>query len=362
MNNGARWMIAGWVSILVSGGVFLLAVTPLWAPSPPPAPAQVQEHTSPSPIVPERTLSLVAVGDVMLSRTVDRIMRAQGYEYPFARVRDEIASADIAFANLETSVIDGAPVPSGSMRFRADVQTAPVLAQVGFDIVSLANNHVPDYGEVGVISTVTALTAAQVAYSGAGADDTHAYAPTIIEREGVRVGFLAYNDTDVVPDRYCAAPDRAGTACMDIARMREAVTQLAPTVDIVVVSMHGGTEYVPRANIRQQEFARAAIDAGADIVIGHHPHVVQNIEYYNGHYIIYSLGNFVFDQMWSRDTREGVMARIEFSKKGIEGIQFLPVEIFNYAQPRFITDPESRTRILARLGDEVDEQGRTYQR
>jgi poly-gamma-glutamate capsule biosynthesis protein CapA/YwtB (metallophosphatase superfamily) len=151
--------------------------------------------------------------------------------------------------------------------------------------------------------------------------------------------------------------------------MTAAVKAAKAKANFVIVSMHSGTEYAPRPNKRQQQFARAAIDSGAELVLGHHPHVVQTAEIYKGKYIFYSLGNFVFDQMWSRQTREGLMLKIIFNKDGIvchscdlpteasakagsrnpvPKIEYQPVLIYDYAQPRILTG-KAAAKVLARL-------------
>ena len=136
---------------------------------------------------------------------------------------------------------------------------------------------------------------------------------------------------------------------MHIERMQRAIQEANSIADIIIVSMHAGDEYEPLPNDSQMAFAHAAIDAGAEMVIGHHPHVVQTMEIYKGKYIFYSLGNFIFDQMWSRETREGLLIKAAFTKEGVKNVTFHPVLIEDYAQPRFMEDREDITRILDRL-------------
>jgi poly-gamma-glutamate synthesis protein (capsule biosynthesis protein) len=204
------------------------------------------------------------------------------------------------------------------------------------------------------------LEEANIAYAGAGKNAVAARQPAILERGGLSIAFLAYNDTDVVPDSYSAESERPGTVFMDIDPMKADVAMAKNLADLVIVSMHSGTEYQSTPNRRQEEFARAAVDAGADLIIGHHPHVVQTVERYHGKYIVYSLGNFIFDQMWSRETREGMTLRVTMDGSGVTDLQFIPVVIDDYAQPRPATAVEAEP-ILKRLGVELDSEGRIAQ-
>ena len=164
----------------------------------------------------------------------------------------------------------------------------------------------------------------------------------------INFALLAYNDTDTVPDSYGAGQEHAGTSLMDLESMKLSVQNIRNTADIVIVSMHSGTEYSFEPNSRQIEFAHGAIDAGADLVYGHHPHVLQPVEEYNGKIIMYSLGNFVFDQMWSEETKESIIANVTFSKEGVEKIEFTPLKIYDYSQPRTV-DAITGEKILSRM-------------
>jgi len=321
-------------------GVFL-AIAPVTSPE---LPARLIKYVRPEPA----EVTLVAVGDMMLSRAVATRMHRYGYEYPFASTTDFIRSADIAFGNLETPITPGPEVLPFEMSFRADPESAAALRDAGFDVLSLANNHTPNFGEMGLQDTLRYLDEAGIVHAGAGTD-FEANQARFIEARGVRFAFLAYNDDDVVPASYEATDTRVGTAFMHIERMQHAVQEANSIADIVIVSMHAGDEYEPLPNDSQVAFAHAAIDAGAEMVIGHHPHVVQTMEIYKGKHIFYSLGNFVFDQMWSRETREGLLIKAVFTKDGVKNVTFHPVLIEDYAQPRFMEDREDIKRVLDRL-------------
>jgi len=294
-------------------------------------------------------VSLVAVGDISYSRGVERIVRKQNnINYPFLKIRDYLKNADLTFGNLETPITQGPEIPDFEMIFRSNPGTEQALKQAGFSILSLANNHTPNFGEKGLKDTFNFLKNVGVKHVGAGQNELEAYQPAYIEKKGIKFAFLAYNDTDVVSAYYEASVNRAGTAFMRVDKMTEAVKGAKQKADFVIVSMHAGIEYVGKPNNSQINFAHAVIDAGADLVIGHHPHVVQTMEKYKGKYIFYSLGNFVFDQPQLRETKEGLAIKVYFAKKEINKISLLPVVMENLAQPRMANKNEA-DKILQRL-------------
>ncbi len=294
-------------------------------------------------------VSLVAVGDISYSRGVERIVKKQNnINYPFLKIQDYLKNADLVFGNLETPITQGVEIPDFEMVFRSNPGTEKALGQAGFSILSLANNHTPNFGEKGLEDTFNFLENAGIKYVGAGQNEQEAYQAVFVEKKGIKFAFLAYNDVDVVPSSYEALANRAGTAFMRIDKMIEAVKEAQPTSDFVLVSMHSGTEYADKPNDSQVNFAPATIDAGADLVIGHHPHVVQTLEKYKGKFIFYSLGNFVFDQPQSEETKEGLAIKIYFAKNGINKISLLPVVMENLAQPR-MADKNEADKILQRL-------------
>lgn len=301
---------------------------------------------------PPASTTFMAVGDIMLSRTVADKMVRHGFGYPYSKMLPELQSAGFVFGNLETPITDGPRIEAGQMVFRADPGVESALKNANVQVVSLANNHTPNFGQVGLLDTFRYLEQAGIAYTGAGANATEARKAAFITSRGISIAFLAYNDTDVVPDTYAAGDTRPGTVFMEIEPMKADVVVAKQQADIVVVSMHSGNEYAATPNDRQTSFARAAIDAGAEIVIGHHPHVVQTIEEYRGKLIIYSLGNFIFDQMWSMETRQGMAAMISVTEQKVTSVDFIPILIDGYCQPR-TTDSTEGEQILRRLGTAV---------
>ena len=294
-------------------------------------------------------VSLIAVGDISYSRGVERVIKKEkSITYPFLKIQDYLKGADLVFGNLETPITQGPEIPDFKMIFRSNPGTEKALKQAGFSILSLANNHTPDFGEQGLKDTFNFLENAGIKYVGAGQNEQEAYQPVYIGKKGIKFAFLAYNDPDVVPAFYGASANRAGTAFMRQEKMIETVKKAKQKADFVIVSMHAGAEYSDRPNDPQINFAHAAIDAGADLVIGHHPHVVQTLEKYKGKYIFHSLGNFVFDQPQSEETKKGLVIKAYFAQSGISKISLLPVLMENLAQPKKAGKKEA-DKILQRL-------------
>ncbi len=295
----------------------------------------------------EQEISLVLVGDIMLSRNVGAKMKKYGdYHYPFLKVQELISGADISFGNLESPIAPGTPVPTGSFVFRADPESVEGLDWAGFDVLSLANNHILNKGTDGLTKTFGYLSAQGIDYCGAMKDSKDPLAQMVVkEIKGRKIAFLCYA---YGPDYYAVGPENPGMALMDSEQLKADLTAAQEQTDFVIVSMHDGAEYQNKSSKHQQDFARLAIDSGADLVVGHHPHVVQEVEKYKGKYIFYSLGNFVFDQMWSEETREGVAVKIILSKNEVKDIEYLPVIIEDYSQPR-PADEKEKERIVGRM-------------
>lgn len=265
----------------------------------------------------------------MMSRYVGTLARAK--HDPAAPMRDIaglFSSADIAFVNLEAPFSDqGAPARQG-MIFKAGPDMVAALELAGIVVASTANNHSRDCGSYGITFTVDWLAKHGITAVGTGASAEAAHRGTVIERHGVRFGFLAYT-FDQSNGNYKDKDDRV--AMLDVDRVPIDIAAIARRADVVIVSMHAGTEYHPKPNAEQQQFAHAAIDAGAKIVVGHHPHVVQPVEEYGGGVIFYSLGNLIFDQFQRKETQEGLVAEAIFAGKMLLKYKAIPVDIVKTA-------------------------------
>lgn len=304
-------------------------------PVEPPAPAAGAEPPpvtgpdEPMAIEPvRRTIRLTLVGDIMLGGSADEFMQRHGHDYAFDGVSAELGRGDVLFGNLEGPLTDGGePFPDKQYLFRTPpAKVAPALARAGFDVVSLANNHTLDYGAVGLYDTLDALYDAGIRAVGAGPDLARARLPAIVEHDGHRIGFLAYSNT--FPEEFWAEPDRPGTAFGHLEHVRADVTALRERVDTVIVSFHWGREATTELRPYQPLLARAAIDAGADVVAGHHPHVLQGVERYRDGIILYSLGNFTFGS-YSEKARTSVIAHVTVDRDGPRMLELVPIDVYN---------------------------------
>ncbi|MDF1498664.1 MAG: CapA family protein [Patescibacteria group bacterium] len=295
----------------------------------------------------KQEIKMIAVGDIMLSRAVEiKMIQKNDFKYPFLKTVEITRNADIVFGNLETSIISGRIIQDNEMIFRTDPKSVEGLKFAGFNVLSLANNHTMNFGKDGLESTLEILDENGISHIGAGLGRDDIYRPLIKNVNGTKFAFLGF--TYNFDQRKMSGGDVYGVANMQVEKMKEAVQNVLLESDIVIVSMHAGVEYKTLASTFQENFARSAIDAGADLVIGHHPHVVQGVEKYNQGYIVYSLGNFVFDQMWSNETRLGTMVEIIFQDKKVKSIEFIPIKIHDYSQPEILIGSE-KEMILKRL-------------
>ena len=247
-------------------------------------------------------VTMVFGGDVMLGRAVrDQIVKLGNNDGAWAttKVAEVFRNAQLAFVNLESPFAPGSAL-GYSLVFRADPSHVTALTKSGIDVVSFANNHSRNQGGAGIQTTLALLKKNTIAPAGAGLSSSEAYAPRYLKAGDLSVAVLAYTYNEKAPVSPLSKPTIAG---MDIGRMQAAVKGA-----YVIVSMHAGTEYTLTRTTQQTRFAHAAIDAGADLVIGHHPHWVQPVEQYKGKPILYSLGNLVFDQPWSLETQQGAVA------------------------------------------------------
>lgn len=289
-----------------------------------------------------KTTKLVFVGDIMLSRAIGSFMaEKKDYTFPFASTTDVIRSADIAFGNLE-SPISSQGVRSGSIySFRADPKAVQGLVSAGFDVVSFANNHAWDYGKQAFLDTLSFLDSAGIYAVGAGVDYTSAHKPTMITVNDTTFAFLGY--TNLLPVSLGGASSTPAVARYDDNEIvKDDIARAKELADVVIVSFHFGDEYETTHNAEQEHIAKLAIDSGASLVIGHHPHVVEEVEEYNGGYIFYSLGNFVFDQNFSADTKKGLLAEVVFQGTTMVNVTEREIAFTDDYQPYFTQIVEDR--------------------
>lgn len=298
---------------------------------------RTSEHrASLASVAEEPSSTLLFVGDIMLSRGVAwRVGKAGGdYTFPFAHVADRIRSADLAFGNLEGPMSTRGADQGSAYSFRASPDALVGLSWAGFDSLSLANNHMWDWGRLALVDTVDTLREAHITPVGAGHDTNEANAPAFFDVNGTRVGVLAF--TTLYPTGLEAGSGTPGVSVTDGRAMAEAVRAARQDADVLVVSMHWGDEYAPAASAAQQELGHALVDAGADFVIGHHPHVPEPLERYRTGWIAYSLGNFVFDRGVSDETRKGLMLLATVRSGDIIDVQEVRTRINDDFQPEIV--------------------------
>jgi hypothetical protein len=296
----------------------------------------------------EQVVEVLEVGDVMPGRAV------AGEPQPLSGVAPWLRTADLAVGNLECVVAEGGTARPGPYRLRAPASAAAVLSDAGLDVLGLANNHALDFGAGALAETASRLEGARIAAVGAGPDAQAAAQPVIREVGGLRLAFLAFN---AVPDPEDDAQEGGWTpARWDPARAMAAVAAARSQADAVIVSVHWGYEYELNVDPFQRRAAQTLLDAGADLVIGHHPHVVQateaeypsmvgTSEASRGGFVAFSLGNLLFDQQQG-ETQQGLALRAFFDRHGLRAVQALPV--WAGPQPRLMSSDEAAS-LLARV-------------
>jgi len=290
-----------------------------------------------------------AFGDVNLGRSVGKELLKGNVDYPFEHVRDSLRTADVVFVNLESQLSDqGGETqnPKDVYAFCGPPEGALSLRKANISVVSTANNHAYDYGMRGLRETIESLQKEDVQFTGTSQDSVGKFPPVFIEKNGIRLGILSY--TEFV-NRKGGWQGRISV--FDRKRARLELAAARKFSDIVIASYHGGSEYTDEPNKFTQAQIRFLADAGADIVLGHHPHVPQGIEQRNGSIILYSLGNFVFYQPQHYWTQTGIGVEFVFTKRdstvGVTSIRLLPVRAGK--QPRFELSDAERTQLCERL-------------
>lgn len=282
-----------------------------------------------------------AVGDVLLDRGIRRAINKYGINYPFEGISDYVKKQDLAFCNLECPVSPGGSPLKKLYCFHADTSFLEGLRYAGFNIASIANNHSLDWGRTAFLETKEILEKNYIYAVGGGKNQEEANKPRIVECNGLRFAFFGY--LNLPPEAIPYRQDKPGPAFGKMGRIINELTNIRESVDFIIVSFHWGKEYDSIPNSMQKTFARKVVDAGADLVIGHHPHVLQSMENYKGKFIVYSLGNFIFDQH-GKNERSSMIFGCKFRKGRIDSVYFLPVFINNYS-PEFSSTPDIKNYI-----------------
>lgn len=287
------------------------------------------------------------VGDVLLASGVDTAIAANGPDYPWQDTGRLLRQADLTIANLECSISNrGEPVPEKEYTFRARPDAIKGAVNAGVDIFALANNHTMDYGVDALMDTMRIIRENNIFYVGAGASEGEAVRPVILERKGFKIAVLSFSR--VVPwTDWIAGRKKPGLASgYNTKLMLDSLRSAAEKSDITIIYMHWGQELDDYPNQEEINLAHRLVDAGADVVIGCHPHVLQGMEIYKGKLIAYSLGNFIFTSSSTR-AREGAILQVAFNSGGENAARIIPTYISGGSTS--ILRGSDRKRVLSRL-------------
>ncbi len=289
-------------------------------------------------------VSLVFGGDVTLANHFSRYIK-DDFDYAFKKL-PLFRQADIAMVNLENPLTVSNEKTEKLFNFKADPQLVRVLSSGGVDLVTLANNHIYDFNQSGLLETLEVLSGHGIHYTGAGRLHDEAHHPLILRRKGLRLGFFSYYGTHKHSNSHPATADSAGTAMRRIALIRRDIEKYRHLTDVIIVNFHWGLEKEHYPQKEQIRLAHQVIDAGADLIIGHHPHVLQGVELYKGKAVFYSLGNFIFGGN-SRTYELSALAAVDIHRLGEELLikpRLVPIEIDHW-QPAVLDSLRARSVI-----------------
>lgn len=292
---------------------------------------------------------MAAVGDVMLDRLLGDALRRGDLEYPFSGVLDQLRQPDLTIGNFESAIGEsGKPQPK-TYTFQAPANAIDSLLNAGFDLVTVANNHALDYGREAFVEGLEMFAAAGLPTVGGGRNREQAHSPTILEVQGKTIAFLGYLRVPVGRFNYDYSLWQATAGSPGIAwayekNIREDVAAIRPDVDLVIVLIHSGFEGYAEPSPAQQSTSRAAIDAGADLVIGHHSHVLQGVEFYKSGVIAYGLGNFAFTD-GGRDLTSALL-NVWLDAGGVRQLEYVPVILGLDGRPELASGQQATDILL----------------
>jgi poly-gamma-glutamate capsule biosynthesis protein CapA/YwtB (metallophosphatase superfamily) len=293
-------------------------------------------------------VKILAAGDVMLGSWIDQITRARGWNYPFVQLDSIVNQTDIFFCNLEAPFGNSGTAYEKTYTFQVSPDLVQILTAGKINMVSLANNHMMDYGVESLSATMEVLGKNNIKYSGAGTNLQEARKPGRLVVKGKNISFACYSLT--FPEEFWATDTSAGTCFPRHTFVFRDLKKLKSDSNLLVVSFHWGGELLTMPKEYQIELAHQVIDVGADLVLGHHPHVIQGIEIYKGKVIAYSLGNFIFAS-YSENVKESMLLELHSGEAGIEKCRIYPLLVYNNEvefQPRLLTG-ENRSKFFSYL-------------
>jgi poly-gamma-glutamate capsule biosynthesis protein CapA/YwtB (metallophosphatase superfamily) len=301
------------------------------------ATAQPTSAPTPTPTPPPAPVTLAYTGDVMFGRTVNSHMLATSPKdpYPFTYTAEFLRGFDLTIGNLECVISNlGAPVPK-SYNFRGDARAYDRLLNAGFDLVSVANNHSGDYGKAAFLDEYMTLPRRGLTPIGGGQNRQQAHAPVFKTVRDTTIAFLAYDEID--PFSFAATDTTPGHAWLTADALGQDIALARKQADFVIPFVHWGVEYYTGLTAHQRQLAQVAIDSGADLVIGAHPHVIEPYETYKGKLIVYSLGNFVFDNMLEEVVRRGSILTLTIQKHQLLSWKLITSRIGDWGEPKLLS-------------------------
>lgn len=289
-----------------------------------------KDHSITDKIPEDKKMVLIATGDVIPARTVNyKVLQNKNFKWPYIKTADVLKNSDITFINLEAPLMKSCRTTVDGMIFCGSAGNVEGLVHAGADVVNLANNHTGNYNLEGVRETVSLLRKNEIMVTGIEG-------VVIKNIKGIKFAFLGYNDITT---------PQPGISNAEEEKIKKEISEAKKIADVVIVTFHWGVEYRSQPDERQIYLGHFAIDSGADLVIGNHPHWIQPVEIYKEKLITYAHGNFIFDQEWSLKTKQGVVGKYIFYEDKLVDVQFLPVLIEEYGQPHFLEGKEKDTII-----------------
>ena len=297
----------------------------------------------------EEIITLITTGDVIPARSVNwKMTKYNDFTYPFQKTADFLKSTDLTLINLESPLTNPCPVTQEGMVFCGSQRFIEGLKFADIDIVNLANNHSANWGTKGLCQTIDLLNSNGILQSGLSNNfscptpqvpqtpQTPQYYSNLVIKEikNLKIGFLGYNILDK----------------LDQAKILEEILKAKSQTNFLIVSFHWGAEYTHFPAQETIDLARKSIDAGADLIVGNHPHWYQPIEIYKEKPIIYAHGNYIFDQEWSKETKKGFLAKLSIYQKKVLDLQIIPIFIHDYSQAYFLVDKE-KEKVLKEIKD-----------
>jgi len=277
------------------------------------------------------SITLLAIGDVMLGGNVGKTVDQKGDAFLFNQLKKKRKEADLLFINLEMIFSDSNPsfLRHAHESFRVSDKRIKTLKFMGVDIVNIGTNHIKDFGNESIEKTIKILDSSGIKHISGGINEVESRKPSIINKNSIKLGFLGYCKIG----EYTASDETSGAAPLIPEKIYQDITNIRKDVDFVILSLHWGTELSEYPSPEQVEMSHSFIEKGADIILGHHPHIIQGIEEYKNGIIFYSLGNFIFDNTagkvaymgkWEK-RNQSIIAKIKFNKERKIGYSYLPI-------------------------------------